>query len=49
MCDEDVATYWCRLTSIHGKTEIKKTVNHTIIRKGMLDICGYVLLSVEVR
>ena len=51
MCDQDGATYLLRLTAIHGKTEVKKTVNHAVIRKGMLDreflwLCP--TLSVEV-
>ena len=37
MCDQDGATYSHRLTGNHGKTEVKKTVNHTVVRKGMLD------------
>ena len=34
--DQDGATYSRRLTDIHGKTKLKKTVNYTVIRKGML-------------
>ena len=54
LCAQDGAcgaTYSCRLTSNHSKTEIKKTLNYTVIRKGVLNrecFWLYVLLSVEV-
>ena len=40
MCDQDGhddTTYSRRLTAIHRKTEVKKTVNHAVVRKDMLD------------
>ena len=37
MCDQDRVIHSCRLTGNHGKTEIKKTTNHTVVREGMLD------------
>lgn len=37
MCNQDGVVYSCRLTGNHNKTEIKKILNHTVVRKGMLD------------
>ena len=37
MCDQDDVIYSCRLAGSDGKTEIKKTTHHTIVREGMLD------------
>ena len=43
-------TYLCKLNSDRGKL-IKKTINYTVVTKGILDrdefVCGYVQLSVE--
>ena len=39
MCDQD---YSC---GNHGKTEVKKTVNHAFVRKGMLDRISVATIS----
>ena len=48
-----VRSGWCnfaRLIGNLGKTEVKKTIYHIVVRKGILDreFCGYVILSVKV-
>ena len=37
MCDQDGVVYSCKLTGNYGKTEIKNTINNTVVREGILD------------